>query len=138
MIIRELTKKDEKKVKELISNILKEIFRSNPCKVELDYDIFYVAEEKENIIGTIALKKVHSYQGRLKRMYVNKKHRRRGLAKKLYNKIMSYCKNNNIKTIYLTTYSQMRGAQRFYQKQGFKSTGKKYKDGRRQFVLKLK
>ena len=138
MKIRKFTKKDEKKVKELISGILEEIFKIKIKKIDLDYDIFYVAEEKENIIGTIALKKIRSYQGRLKRMYVNKEYRRRGLAQKLYNKIIDYCKDNNIKTIYLTTYPQMIEAQKFYKKQGFKFTGKKYKDGRKQFVLKLK
>lgn len=141
MNITKFQVKDKKNAEEFIKDILEEIFgrRDNNFKIITSKNmIFFVAKNKKKIVGTIALKKIYSHQGRLKHMYVDKKYRGKGLAQKLYDKILDYCNSNQINKIYLTTYPKMREAQKFYKKQGFRKTKRKYKDKRKQFILELK
>lgn len=122
MKIRKYQKKDKIKVGDMILSVLKNIYK-NPLPEWEDFSkylIFYVAEEKRNIIGTIALKKVDNDWAKLKRMYVKKEFQNKGIGGKLLEKVITLAKKKGFKKIILTTYPEMKKAVPFYKKRGFK------------------
>jgi N-acetylglutamate synthase-like GNAT family acetyltransferase len=139
MEIRKYNKKDNEQVKQLINKTLWEIFDSKPSKLEdlndmgKNFEIFLVAEHQNKIIGTIALKR----KGIIKRMYIYKKYRNKGLAKKLYNKIEIFAKKKKIKKLRLSTTPQMKYAINFYTKNGFKKIKENKKTNQVFFEKKL-
>lgn len=129
MKIRNYHKKDKKQVKSLIEKVLFEIFNVKPNSfwelrdldnIKKNYILFLVAEDKDKIIGTIALMKgENKNQVILKRMYLDKKHRGTGLSQKLYKIIENYCNQKRINKILLSTTPQMKSAIKFYKNLGF-------------------
>ncbi|MBI4447442.1 GNAT family N-acetyltransferase [Candidatus Woesearchaeota archaeon] len=125
MIIRKFDEKDRDGVLKLISQTLYEIFKVKPKKVDIDKvllkkgGIFYIVEDNGKIIGTIGIKKHKSEVARLKKMYLKKSYRGRGLAQKMYSKAQSFAKKKGYKKIILSTTPQMKAAIKFYQKMGF-------------------
>lgn len=82
---------------------------------------FWIAlDESKNIIGTIAVYKHDEINIEMKRLYVRKDYRGKGLSKLLHDKTIQYCKNNNFKRIFLWTYDKLETAINFYIKKGFK------------------
>jgi len=81
---------------------------------------FYIAlDEQDNVIGTICLDRINNIDAYLKRMYVDKNYRGKGLASQLMEKIEEKAKELNIKKMYLSTYKQMERANSFYLKNGY-------------------
>ena len=121
MKIRKYKKQDETKVKRIILSVLKTIYKKTLPKWENfeDYVMFYIAENKKEIIGTIALKKIDKNWVKLKRMYVKEDYQKKGIGKKLLEKALKLAKNKNYKKVILTTYPKMKNAVEFYKKQGF-------------------
>jgi len=118
---------NKKEVQKLIKTVLFEIFGKHkvPEFEEFDdYAIFYIVKDKDKIVGSIALKTEKDF-GILKRMYIYKLYRNKGLAQKLYNKIEVYAIKNKIKTLKLSTTPQMVNAIKFYKKNGFKKLREK-------------
>ena len=130
MKIRDYTVNDKKKVIELVSGILVEIFNGDPKKFKVlrefdktkDYVLFLVAEINGNIIGTMALKKIDKETVRLKRMYVRTEYRRKGIAQKLLDQVVTFAKENGYKRMVLSTYSIMENARAFYNRNNFVET----------------
>ena len=143
MKIRKYQEKDKGSVKKLIRKVLKEICGLNPKQldgrlkdlenIKNNFDVFFVAEDKEKIIGTVGLVKEEK-DFALTRLYVGKSYRRKGVAKKLCDKIENFCQNRGIKKIILSTTTEMESAINFYLKIGYKKInqikiakeGKKY------------
>ncbi len=125
MLIRKFDKEDKKQVLALIGKILFEIFRVKPKKLELDKGLFkkdailYVAEDTGKIIGTIGIKKYKKDIARLKKMYLEKFYRGKGVSQKLFEKAQAFAKKSGYKKIILSTTPQMKGAIKFYEKNGF-------------------
>ena len=118
---------NKKEVQKLIKTVLFEIFGKHkvPEFEEFDdYAIFYIVKDKDKIVRSIALKTEKDF-GILKRMYIYKLYRNKGLAQKLYNKIEVYAIKNKIKTLKLSTTPQMVNAIKFYKKNGFKKLREK-------------
>jgi N-acetylglutamate synthase-like GNAT family acetyltransferase len=127
MKIRKFKEKDAKKVSYLIikaQDVLKGIY---PKKVREDFikkqtpaniikkskkRDFYVAVEGNKILGVIGIKK-----DEVKTVFVNPRYHKRGIARKLMNKIISIAKKRKIKKLWAgsTPY-----AEDFYKKMGFK------------------
>ena len=131
MRIREYSKIDDKKVKNLINENLIETFGVGKSDGWEDFNfykksgrIFYVADEKGKIVGTAALVNKKS-EGEIKRMYVKKDYYGKGLSKKLLDKIISFARDKEIKEIKLTTDRKRERAQSFYKKNGFRKTGER-------------
>jgi len=121
MKIRFYKEEDREKVKELVKEVLIEIFNSANNIEDLDnikkeYEKFLVVEENGKIIGTLGIK--NEGDARISRMYVKKEKRGKGIGKKLIEKAIKYCKNK-FKRIFLTTYPK-RDSAGFYKKVGFK------------------
>ncbi len=133
MQIRNYKSLDKKHVIEMVSEILGNIFNGDPTqfkvlkefKVTKNYILFLVAEtggKDKKIIGTMALKKIDKDIVRLKRMYVRKEYRGRGIAQKLLNQITRFAKEKGYKKIIFSSYPIMENAQRFNRKNRFAET----------------
>ena len=110
-------------VDNLVKNVLFEIFDSRPEKIEqLDnIKLFLVAEDNGKIVATIALiEKNKDFV--VKRLYVDKDYRNKGLAQRLYIKIEDFARKNKIKMLKLSTTPKMKSANIFYKKNGFEET----------------
>ena len=131
--IRKFKIEDEKKVVKVVRDALFGIFNAELGgledleNVEGNYvekgGVFYVAEDGDNIVGTIAVKVDGSFS-RLKRLYVNKDWRRQGIGKMLLDKIISFCEGKGYGKIMVSTTPEMKDAIRFYKKNGFSETDK--------------
>lgn len=81
---------------------------------------FWIAiNDKDEVIGTIALKNIENGKGCLKSLYVKKEERRNGIAKELFNRFMEFAILSGYKTIELDTYQSFEHAIRFYEKNNF-------------------
>ena len=81
---------------------------------------FWIALDKGIVIGTVGLRNMGKKRGFLKRMYVSRKYRGKGIAKNLFLKLLDFAKKNKYKNIFAPTIEEMIAANKFYQKQGFK------------------
>ena len=84
---------------------------------------FWIAiDEDENVIGTVCLDVKENDVAELKKMYVGKDYRSKGLAHDLFENVMLYARSNAIPTIKLETYKKLESAIKFYLKKGFCET----------------
>jgi N-acetylglutamate synthase-like GNAT family acetyltransferase len=82
---------------------------------------FWVAVEKEQIIGTIALIDMGNGQAALRKMFVQAAYRgkEKGIGQLLLNKLIGWCRQKGINEVYLGTVEQLHAAKRFYERNGF-------------------
>lgn len=81
---------------------------------------FWLAiNDKNEIIGTIAVKNQGNDKALLKSLYVKKEYRKNGIAKKLFHKSMEFTIQKGYKNIELETYDSFKQAIKFYLKNGF-------------------
>lgn len=123
-------KNDQKKIKNFVLKILSEFgFKYNP-KYDQDledivshykhpHNFWILLKDQKKIVGTIAITKIKSKVAELKRFYVDKAYRGRGLGKTLFEKAIEFCQKNNFQIIVLESTSNMVQAIRFYKKHGF-------------------
>src|SRR3989344_6351470 len=71
---------------------------------------FWLALDNNEIVGTAALVDYGKNQGYLKRMYVGKKFRGTGLAKKLLETALVFARKNGFREIFLGTVQDMAAA----------------------------
>ncbi|MFN3966912.1 MAG: GNAT family N-acetyltransferase [Endomicrobiia bacterium] len=129
--IREVNSEDSKQVKELINNIMKNEFPAsekayptedieNPAKYyNGKKDVFYVAENDNEIIGTVAIKEDTSDTALLRRLFVKKEFRGRGFGSELINKAIEFCKKHNYKKVIFRGTDIMQAALKACLKNGF-------------------
>ncbi|HYF31729.1 MAG TPA: GNAT family N-acetyltransferase [Chitinophagaceae bacterium] len=82
---------------------------------------FWLAVEKENVIGSIGLLDIDNGQGVIRKMFVEKSNRGKdkAVAQNLYNTLEQHCKNNHINELFLGTINVLQAAQHFYIRNGF-------------------
>lgn len=80
---------------------------------------FWIAIENEKVIGTIALKNCGSNRGYIKRMYVGKAFRGKGVAHELISTLIRFAKDNGYQELFLGTIEDLIAANKFYKKEGF-------------------
>lgn len=138
--LRKYKDSDKKQAIKLIAEVLLEIFKKKlKNKADLEsikesYKVFYIAEYNGKIIGTIALKKEADNTAKIKRFYVKKSYRKKGIGQKLMNKLVRFAVKNSYKKLVLSTYPEMKEAIEFYRKYGFKEY--KYKNNKQIFFKK--
>ncbi|MDO8554820.1 MAG: GNAT family N-acetyltransferase [Candidatus Micrarchaeota archaeon] len=81
---------------------------------------FWLAIERGIVIGTIAIIDCGRHRGFLRRMYVAKEFRGKGIGTKLLETLLRYTKKHDYKRIFLWTDSEMVEAIKMYEKKGFK------------------
>ena len=82
---------------------------------------FWGAFDGELLIGTIALLKAGERMAALRKMFVRQAYRGKasGVAGALLKTLEDYCVEEGITDLYLGTVSQLKAAQRFYERNGF-------------------
>jgi ribosomal protein S18 acetylase RimI-like enzyme len=90
-----------------------------PEAYQKDKSNFWIALENDKIIGTIALCNYGNNRGYLKRMYVDRNFRGKGVSDKLLSTLIKFGKDNGYKEIFLGTIESMIAANKFYIKNGF-------------------
>lgn len=102
----------QKLLKNDIENVNDNYFISGGC--------FWVAENKGKIIGTIAAQMENSKTPRLRRFFVLRKYRGKGVGSKLYRVFEDWGKQKGYEKIILSTYPQFKEAIDFYKYKGFR------------------
>ena len=100
-------------------------------------NLWIAIDEKDDVIGTIALKKHNNNEAEIKKLYVRNDYRGTGLSKELYSKVMETTKNRRFKRVFLGTYDKLERAINFYQRRGFTQIDELYdeEEGARYFEL---
>ena len=82
---------------------------------------FWGAFINEELVGTIALVKFDDNAAAIRKMFVKKEFRGKehGIAQKLLDTLIHYCKENGIDDLYLGTVSVLEAALRFYERNHF-------------------
>lgn len=86
---------------------------------------FWVAIDTNlnKIVGTIGLKKMKDI-GIVRRFYIQEEYQNRKIGTNLYQTLEKYCRENNIKILYLTCVNVLEKAHRFYLNNGYKQIDK--------------
>ncbi|SFM80161.1 Acetyltransferase (GNAT) domain-containing protein [Chitinophaga sp. YR627] len=82
---------------------------------------FWGALKDEELIGTIALIDTGHAAAAIRKMFVKKEYRGKefGIAQRLLETLIAYCREKGIKDVYLGTVNVLKAAQRFYERNGF-------------------
>lgn len=150
--LRPANNKDCKKITELIYGVLKE-YNLKPDPAATDADLknieqayferggtFYVLEEKGGrIIGAYGLYPLGKATCELRKMYLNRSYRGRGLGKLLLEEALSKAKQLGFKTMTLETASVLKEAIGLYKSYGFAEYRPEHLSSRcdQAFMLKL-
>lgn len=125
--IKEFEERYNKKVNDFVISIYVDEYGFEEHKIGIEKEDnsiyakvggnFWIAvDEKDEIIGTIAVYKHSDSDIEIKRLYVRKDYRGEGLSKALYEKVMELCRENSFKKIFLGTYDRLENAIYFYLK----------------------
>ena len=129
--IRRFRKEDKPLVKELIDEIMVQEFKESANaypttdidEIEKAYgnigDVFFVAEEGNSLIGTVAIKKEDERVALLRRLFVSSRFRKKQIGLKLLERALKYCQEVGYQELVFKTTSQMQGAIQLCQKKGF-------------------
>jgi len=82
---------------------------------------FWGAKIDGELAGTIALMNIGHNACALRKMFVKKEYRGKehGIAQKLLETLLAYCRDQNITEVYLGTVDMLKAAHRFYEKNDF-------------------
>ena len=128
--IKEFNKDYNKKVNDFIISIYVDEFGFEQSRNVLNCynnDIFndssgklwMALNDKDEIVGTIAVFKHDSSNAELKKFYVRNDYRGSAVSKALYNTLLDFCVCNNFTKLSLWTYDNLLAAINFSTKQGF-------------------
>ena len=83
---------------------------------------FWVALDRRNVVGTVALLDIGNHQAALRKMFVKATHRgaEHGVARRLLDALFAWCKARGVHEVYLGTTAKFLAAHRFYEKSGFR------------------
>ena len=88
--------------------------------IENAFKAFYcLITNNDQVIGTVALKKIDDDTAELKALYLDNRYRGQGLGKLLINIIIEEARTSGFKTIVLDSMKQYKEAERLYKKCGF-------------------
>ena len=88
--------------------------------IENSFKAFYcLITNNDQVIGTVALKKIDDDTAELKALYLDNRYRGQGLGKLLINIIIEEARTSGFKTIVLDSMKQYKEAEMLYKKCGF-------------------
>lgn len=82
---------------------------------------FWIAEEGDDVVGSIALLDIGNGQGALRKMFVHADYRgsKHGTARALLDRLLAHARSGGLIELYLGTTAAFHAAHRFYEKAGF-------------------
>lgn len=122
-----------KQVVDMIANIQKNEFgiaindEINACVLQAEAtfcyknscNFWYAVDSQGKVIGSVGLKEVDKEYGEIKKFFVAKEYRGKGLAQKLMATAINAARKHKFKYLVLGTVDILQAAQKFYQKAGF-------------------
>jgi len=129
--IRRFTAEDKDIINGLINSIMAEEFRDDlqayPNQdietIETSYgnigDVFFVAEDHDKVVGTVAIKKEDERVALLRRLFVDTNYRNKKIGVKLIERALNFCQEVGYQELVFKTTSRMQGAIQLCQKKGF-------------------
>ncbi len=129
--IRRFSPGDEKAVRELITGIMNGEFREEKNAYPIDDiddipqayghlgEAFFVAQDGDKIIGTVAIKKEDDRIALLRRLFVASAYRNQKLGVKLIDRALQFCHEVGYQEIIFKTASRMERAVKICQQRGF-------------------
>lgn len=128
-MISEMKLEDLNKIKDILETDFDEFWNYETLKDELESDFskYFIAKQNDEIVGFAGLKIIVD-EADLMNIVTKKYYRHNGIASKIMNELINYCKLNRIKCITLEVNVQNSIAINFYKKYNFKEVGlrKKY------------
>ena len=85
------------------------------------YNFWYATDSTGKILGSIGLKKINDQYAEIKKFFVLKTHRGKGVAQKLMETLLKAALKHHFEFLVLGTVDKLHAAQKFYTKQGFLS-----------------
>lgn len=82
-------------------------------------EIFLVMKKENKIIGCAGLKRLSDKEALIKRFYIAKGFRRKGLGSLMIEKIKGFAKKQGYKVIFLDVHHKNERGQKFYEQHGF-------------------
>jgi GNAT superfamily N-acetyltransferase len=131
VIIRQIRQSDEQVVKEFIHGIMETEFPGDSSAFAYDDlddlvdhyggkgEVFFVAEEKGRLVGTVGIKRDTPDTALLRRIFVDQEHRGKGHGVKLLDAAIEFCRKNGYKTMMFHGTNRMRAAMQLCRKNGF-------------------
>ncbi|HQS83576.1 MAG: GNAT family N-acetyltransferase [Alphaproteobacteria bacterium 16-39-46] len=100
---------------------------TNLCVLRAEEDFYYyqtsnfwyAANSTGKILGSIGLKKIDAHYGEIKKFFVVKDYRGKGVAQKLMETLLKSAVKHHFEFLVLGTVDKLHAAQKFYTKQGF-------------------
>lgn len=139
--IREYEEKDVEQLIKLWLDVAVEEYGYKEWEEEIkmlgveEYDKILVAIYDDKIVGSMAYKKVDDKIAELKRVYIYKEYRGKGIAKELYDRVMEIIKDRKFEKVMVETWENFKSGMNFYSKNNFKLTIKD--DKRYVFMLDI-
>ncbi|MBA3286334.1 MAG: MarR family transcriptional regulator, partial [Nitrosopumilus sp.] len=84
------------------------------------YNFWYATDENGKIIGSVGLKKINDQFGEIKKFFVTKEYRGKGVAQKLMKNLFKAALKHKFDILVLGTVDKLYSAHKFYIKNGFK------------------
>jgi molybdopterin-guanine dinucleotide biosynthesis protein A/predicted GNAT family N-acyltransferase len=102
------------------------------------YAALWVVLEGEEVVGSIALRKLGDRELELKRMYLRSSQRGRGLGRRLLATALEWARTHGARTIRLDTSEEMEAARRLYEQHGFRRIpGEAPRQGQQRLLYEL-
>jgi DNA-binding MarR family transcriptional regulator/N-acetylglutamate synthase-like GNAT family acetyltransferase len=89
------------------------------------YNFWYATNEEGTVIGSIGLKRLNASDTEIKKFFVAKEFRGKGVARELLKHALKAASKHGFVSLYLGTVDRLKAAQRFYEKHGFQRIAKK-------------
>jgi DNA-binding MarR family transcriptional regulator/N-acetylglutamate synthase-like GNAT family acetyltransferase len=83
------------------------------------YNFWYAVNDEGRILGSIGLKKINDQCGEIKKLFVIKDYRSKGVAQKLMNTLLKATSKHKLEVLILGTVDKFHAALKFYSKCGF-------------------
>lgn len=131
IVIKRFEVEDKETIKSLIDSIMAGEFQGDQQAypnqdietIETSYgkigDVFFVAKDKDKIVGTVAIKKEDERVALLRRLFVDPAYRNKKIGMKLIERALNFCQEVGYRELVFKTTSRMQGAIQLCQKKGF-------------------
>lgn len=83
------------------------------------YNFWYAINNEGKILGSIGLKKISGHYGEIKKFFVIKEYRGKGVAQKLMDTLLKAALKHKFEFLFLGTVNKFHAAHKFYSKSGF-------------------
>ena len=93
------------------------------------YEAVWVALDGEDVVGSVAMRRLGDGDAELKRMYVRPGLRGHGLGRRLLGVALDWARSDGAIRVVLDTTDEMRAARHLYEQAGFRQTGSRVERG---------